>query len=96
MEELNIPQADWFREYLSEHFPGQPLPARASGMDTVVIDVTDSLGRPKELRIPLELLQAYPKPTVQEYLRNAAIAEQIEVVPGSVSIDLSRVRGLLP
>ena len=96
MEELNIPQVDWFREYLSEHFPGQPLPARASGIDTVVIDVTDSHSRSKEVRIPLELLQTYPKPIIQEYLRNAGIAQQIEVVPGSVSIDLSMVRGCLP
>ena len=86
MEELNIPQADWVREYLTEHFPDQPLPMRATGIDIVVIDVTDTHGRLKELRIPLEFLRAYPKPTIQEYLRNAGIAQQMEIVPGSVSI----------
>jgi hypothetical protein len=86
MEELKIPQMEWIRDYLNEHFPGQSLPERAGGIATVIIDVTDSHGRPKELRISCEFLQTLTKTTVQEYLRNSRIAEQIETVPGSVSI----------
>jgi hypothetical protein len=86
MEELKIPQTEWVREYLTRHFPGQSLPERAGGIATVIIDVTDSHGRPKELRISREFLQTFTKPTVEEYLQNARIAEQIETVPGSVSI----------
>lgn len=30
MGELNIPQTEWIREYLAEHFSDQPLPERGS------------------------------------------------------------------
>ena len=86
MEALNILQTEWIRDYLREHFPGQPLPERGEGIDTVVIDVTDSHGRPKQLRMSRVFLQSFTKATVQEYLRNVRIAGQIENVPSSVSI----------
>jgi hypothetical protein len=86
MGALNIPQTEWLREYLAEHFPGQSLPERAIGVDTVVIDVNDSDGLPKELRISREFLLRLSKTSIQEYLKNAKIAEQIEMVPTSVTI----------
>jgi len=86
MGELDIPQTEWVREYLTEHFPGQPLSERAVGLDTVIIDVTDSHGNPKELRISRDFLVRFPKTSIQEYLKNANIAGQIETVPAAVSI----------
>lgn len=82
---MGQPTTQWVREYLSEEFPGQPLPERPNGKDDVVIDVNDSRGYPKELRISLEFLQV-TKLTTQEYLRNAKIAEQLEAVLCSVTI----------
>ena len=73
-------------EYLRKHFPGQPFTAHATGTDTLVIDVSDSGGRRKELRIPQGFLQTYSKSTLDEYLEHARIAEQLETVPSSVSI----------
>jgi hypothetical protein len=83
VEELKL---EWVREYLHQYFPGQPLSAQESGT-AIVIDVTDSHGQLKELRIPPEFFRTYPtKTTIQDYLKNANIAQQIEIVPRSVSI----------
>ncbi|MGO9010641.1 MAG: hypothetical protein ACLQPN_11105 [Bryobacteraceae bacterium] len=86
MEKLNIPQMEWIREYLTEHFPGQALPERAVGLGTVVIDVTSSDGLPKELRISRSFFR-FSKTSIQEYLKNAKIAENIETAPTFTSID---------
>ena len=81
MQELKLPQITWVREYLGEHFPNQALPERAGGIDTVIIDVNDSQGRPKELRIACGFLRTFSKTTIQEYLNKAHIAQQLEDAP---------------
>jgi hypothetical protein len=47
---------EWLRQYLSEYFPGQALNVRASGIDTLVVDVTDPSGQPRELRFAIDEL----------------------------------------
>lgn len=86
MGQLNVPQIEWIREYLAEQFPDQPLPERAHGIDTIVIELKDSKGYPKELRVSREFLLRHTKAVIREYLNNAKIAEQLEAVPTSVSI----------
>ena len=44
---------EWLREYLREYFPGQALTVRASGIDTLIVDVTDPAGQPRELRFSI-------------------------------------------
>jgi hypothetical protein len=55
-------------------------------LDSVVIDVADSHGRPKELRISREFLLTYPRSTIHDYLKNCGIAQRVEAAPYSVSI----------
>jgi hypothetical protein len=86
MRELDISEMESFREYLAEHFPGQALLERAVGVDTIVIEISDSRGLPKELRISRDFLFRYPKASIQEYLKNMKIAERIESVPWKLTI----------
>jgi hypothetical protein len=81
-----ISQLDWVLEYLGKYFPGQPFPARTAGADMLIVEVNDSSGRSKELRIQEGFLRANSKSTIQEYLEDARIADQLESVPSSVSI----------
>lgn len=75
------------REYLADHFPNQPLSQRVYAVGSVVIDVTDKKGLPKELRLSEGFLNsAFSKEQIGEYFKNAHIAEQLESVPNSVSI----------
>ncbi|MGA2274450.1 MAG: hypothetical protein ABSH00_12915 [Bryobacteraceae bacterium] len=83
---LGIPQIEWIREYLEPFFPCQSFPERASLPDTIIVDVTDSQRRPKELRVSRDFLRRYSKQSVQEYLKKAGIAAQLEAVPVSVAI----------
>jgi hypothetical protein len=45
---------EWLREYLREYFPGQALNVRASGIDTLIVDVTDPSGQPRELKFSID------------------------------------------
>ena len=47
---------EWLREYLREYFPGQALSVRALGIDTLVVDVTDATGQPRELTFSIDKL----------------------------------------
>jgi hypothetical protein len=53
-DELSL--VEWLRQSLREYFPGQALNVRASGIDTLVVDVTDPSGQPRELRFAIDEL----------------------------------------
>jgi hypothetical protein len=50
---------EFLRQYLREYFPGQPLEVRASGIDALIVEVTDPAGKRRELRFSLDAL---PRP----------------------------------
>jgi hypothetical protein len=52
----DLPLVDWLREYLREYFPGQALNVRASGVDTLIVDVTDQTGQSRELKFSIDEL----------------------------------------
>ena len=52
----DLPIVEWLREYLREYFPGQSLNVRASGIDVLIVDVTDPAGQPRELRFSIDEL----------------------------------------
>ena len=52
----DLPLVEWLREYLREYFPGQALNVRALGIDTLVVDVMDPTGQPRELTFSIDEL----------------------------------------
>jgi hypothetical protein len=91
MHELGISESkvmDWIHEWLVERFSGQPLRSRLGEENTVIVDLNDSHGRPKELRISRQFLVMWSmqtQQTVEKYLREN-IADQIETEPHSATI----------
>src|ERR1041384_4938729 len=60
--------------------------SRNERVATIIIDVTDSQGRSKELRVAREVLQRFSKATILQYLKHVKVAQQIETAQSAVSI----------
>jgi hypothetical protein len=87
MDYMKLDQTEWVKEYLRPFFPGQPLTERQGEKGaTVIIEVIDAKGYPKELQVAREFLTAYPKETIQNFFQAAGIAKLLQDNPTSAAI----------